>query len=79
MGSGTSLYVLPNIRFRVDHAHVGLISTPVNQNTVVHLQKSVLCIVLKTLLRYYRTTHGEARKLAGICCPVVALFAKGIV
>jgi hypothetical protein len=45
--SETSLYVLPNIRFRVDHAHVGLISTPVNQDAIVHLQKGVLSVVLK--------------------------------
>ena len=47
MQSETSLYVLPNVRFGVDHAHVGLISTPVNQDAIIHLQECVLSVVLE--------------------------------
>jgi hypothetical protein len=60
MRSGTSLYVLPNIRFGVDHAHVGLIRTPVNQDAIIHLQKSVFSVVLEILFRCHTIPHGEA-------------------
>ena len=58
--SGTNLYVLPNIRFGVDHAHVGLISTPVNQDAVIHLQKCVLRVVLEIFFRCRTMPQGDA-------------------
>lgn len=52
--------MLPNIRFGVDHAHVGLISTPVNQDAVIHLQKGVFSVILKIFFRCRTIPHGEA-------------------
>jgi hypothetical protein len=60
MQSGTNLYVLPNIRFGVDYAHVGLISTPVNQDAIIHLQKSIFSVVLYIIFRCHTIPHGKA-------------------
>ena len=60
MRSGTSLNVLPDIGLRVNDAHVGLIGTSINQDAIVHLQKSILCIILKVIIRYHTTAcKGE--------------------
>lgn len=60
MRSGTNLYVLPDVRLGVDHAHVRLISTPVNQDAIIHLQKSVFSVVLEIFFRCRTIPHGEA-------------------
>lgn len=38
--------MLPDIRFWVDNAHVGLVGAAIYEHTVVHLQECILGIVL---------------------------------
>lgn len=38
--------MLPNIRFRVDNTHVGLVSAPVYHHAAINLQDAVSCVVL---------------------------------
>lgn len=40
------LDMLPDIRFGIDYAHVGLIGAAIDEYSVVHLQKGVLRVVL---------------------------------
>ena len=40
------LDVLPDIRFGIDYAHVGLIGAAIDEYSVVHLQEGVLSVVL---------------------------------
>lgn len=61
--------MLPYVGFRVDHAHVGLICPAVDKNPVVHLEKSVLCIVLKRTVK----TLGMCDLIATSGLPVNAV------
>ena len=45
------LDVLPNVRLRVDYAHVRLFGTTVNEHPVVLVQKCVPCVVLEVYVR----------------------------
>lgn len=45
-GPRPHLDVLPDIRFWVDHAHVGLISTAVDEHAIVELEEPVLGVIL---------------------------------
>lgn len=42
---GTNLDMLPDIRLRVDNAHVGLIGSPVSKQSIVQLKESVLGVI----------------------------------
>lgn len=75
--NGPDLDVLPNVRFRIDDAHVRLIGTPIYKRPVIHLQEGIASVVLPT--GYIRDNCSSYTiKLTGECCPVVALLAKGM-
>lgn len=69
--------MLPYVGFGVDHAHVRLICSAVDKNPIVHLEKSVLCIVLKRTISILSMRDRRNSWLTGECCPVVALLANG--
>ena len=71
-----NLNMLPNIRFRVNDTQIRLISTTIYKHAVIHLQKSVSCVILYILEKIIWQTRKELP--TGECWPVVALFAKGI-
>ena len=52
------LDVLPNVRFRIDDAHIRLIGTPIHKGSVVHLQERISSVVLPTYV-----SGTECRKL----------------
>lgn len=52
-GSDTYFDVLPYVRLGINHAHVGLICPTVDKNPIVHLEESVLCIVLKRPVSFF--------------------------
>ena len=73
----TDLDMLPDIGVGIDYAHVRLICPSVNECPVVHLQEGVSRVVLRDVL-VEGTNPLVVQRLTGECCPVVALFAKGM-
>jgi len=64
--------VLPDIRFRVDDAHIGLISSSIHQYSILQLKEGVASVVLLISI-----PPSFINMLTGEGWQVVALLAKG--
>lgn len=69
-GELVNLDMLPDIRLRIDDAHIRLVCSPIHQSSVVHLQERVTGIVLHAgfkLVEGAKKLSAYRRVLSGGC------------